>query len=309
MAGKRKRSRKGSKKMKTTAVCKSIPLEVVATGQSNYVLQTPKALGVMNHRLYREGMIYDMSLSAGRIDFATTWKIYTLPDTWFVRGAINYAFRSYRASLQEELTLSGGKHSKWLDFRINEQDPDGTWGYMQPSLFDGDSHAGLTTSGYTESVVTNAAGTEIGWHLFGTVSNSYNIFEEYANHIMGRRADDSAESGPSGYEGLSTGAADSDRIYEDGDVPPYTEAFDGVFSTGDFLVLQDEIGQDADGWAKFNSRSFRAPLGLVFLVASTEAAATLPQLILHCSPGKYKGVKAEELFNFRLLGSTAKSLR
>lgn len=305
----RKRSRNKKKQLKTTAVCRDIPLEVIATGQANYILQTPKVLGVMNHRLYREGMVYDMSLTASRIDHAKTWKIYTLPDTWFVRGAIAFAFKSYRSALQEELELSGGKHSKWLDFRINEQDPDGTWGYLQASLFDGDSHAGLTTGDYTKSVVTNAAGTEIGWHLFGTVSNSYNIFEEYSNHIMARKADDSSESGPSGYEGLATGGADSDRLFEDGDVPPYTEAFTGVFSTGDFLVQQDEIGLDADGWQKFNSRTFRAPLGIVYLVASTEAAATLPELIVHCSTGMYKGVKAEKLFDFQLLGATAKSMR
>ncbi len=327
----RKTSRKGSKK-------KAVPLaqgHLLDTAISMSGVTTTSACArvgdiasQMNSRLYRQGMVYDVafSLANPRSLVSRQYNFYTLPNNWFVLGAIKYAFAQYRAGLQDELIQTGGKTSKWHDFRMSTTDPDGTQSTMYPCMWDGDSWETITTGMPSlTSVITAAGGTEKGFIIGGEVSNYYNILLEYGRHLMSRRADDSSESGPQAYEGLQTGAADLDRLLEDGETPPYDEDFAMWHNGGDAdtdtrLIHQDTLyigtvdSDDTSSRApdsRFRTRTFKAPLGFVYVEASANLASgtSNPDLCLHLKPGNYKGVSAQPIYRWDLLGATAKSLR
>ncbi len=110
-----------------TEVENNIALEALATDATDAgdaIIQVDKALSIMNHRLYRQGRNYTCSLQLiPDVDHSTLEvEIFTLPDNWFVRGAIEHAYKTWRKSIQDELA-AGAKLSRWYDFRINEQDP------------------------------------------------------------------------------------------------------------------------------------------------------------------------------------------
>lgn len=335
----RKSSRKRRKGLPlASGACRTTALAASGVDLPDGVVQVNKLLSVLNNRLYRQGMNYDVSFSLldPLSDEQERFKFYTLPNNWFVRGAISHAFRQYRAAMQPELLITGGKTSKWHDFVIDHQDPDGSRGIMYPSIFDGDSFAAQTAGLSSDlSKVTNAAGTENQFHIGGALTNSFSILEEYALHLMSRRADDSAESGPQSYEGLQTGGTDIDHLMEQGDVPPYDEDFSfwhgGADADTDFcMVYQDclYVGatrtiHDPDGsttsdvdtvvasGSRVQTRTFTAPLGLVWVESASNihSGTTTPNFAMHVKAGNYKGVSAQPIYRYQMLGATAKSLR
>ncbi len=311
-----------------SGACRTTALAASGVDLPDGVVQVDKLLSVLNNRLYRQGMVYDVSFSLVNPPGETTgvFKFYTLPNNWFVRGAIAHAFRQYRAAMQPEMLITGGKTAKWHDFVIDHQDPDGTRGVQYPSLFDGDSWVAVTTGLGTElSTVTNAAGTENQFHIGGALSNSYSILEEYAIHLLSRRADDSSEAGPQTYEGLLEGGTDIDHILEKGDVPPYDETFafwhGGADADTDFrMVFQDSMyvgSTDSDNTSplapgnRLVTRTFSAPLGLVWVEANANlhSGTATPNIAMHAKAGNYKGVSAQPIYRYQMLGATAKSLR
>ncbi len=292
------------------------------------IVQVDKLCSVLNNRLYRQGMVYDVSFSLvdPKSEANVAFNFYTLPDNWFCRGAIAHAFRQYRAAMQPELLQTGGKTAKWHDFVISHQDPDGTQAVMYPCLFDGNSWITVTTGlGSETSIVTNAAGTEVGFHIGGDLADSFSIFEEYAIHLLSRRADDSAEAGPQTYEGLQTGGTDIDHLLEKGDVPPYDETYafwhNAADADTDFrTVFQDSMyvgSTDSDdtsilvNGARTVTRTFSAPLGLVWIesTGNLHSGTATPNIAMHVKKGNYKGVSARPIYRYEMLGATAKSLR
>ena len=124
------KSRKGRKRSRLPLVTGStqlnIPLNADSTdGAGTALVKIPKQLSMMNHRLYRESMVYKVQFQALPFNSNdnTEYAFYTLPNNWFTIGAIKFAFKQWRQSIQDELA-SGTKLAKWYDFRINEQDPD-----------------------------------------------------------------------------------------------------------------------------------------------------------------------------------------
>lgn len=333
MAGKKtgRKGRKKTKRMKlaTMPTQRTIALSAGEDSQSRGLIQVSKLLSQMNSRLYRQGFAYDVQFQLGtetapyyQVDF------YTLPNTWFTHGAIKRAFSIYRAMMQDELMETGGRFSKWHDFKINpagtDDSPDSNNFY--PNFWDGDSWVDLTAGFDNDhSRATDNAGTLQFFAINGSVSGSYDIFQEYANHLLSRKADSSTEAGPQSYEGAVSGSDDSDRLLEVGETPPYDEDFLMWHNAGDAdtdsrLVFQDSLylgkGSDSDdtssspSGSRVMTRSFTAPLGLVWVEATANFTRNSDsELILRVPSGKYKGVKAEPIFHFDMLGATAKSLR
>lgn len=307
-----------------TATQRNIPILCTTDttdGEGNMLVQTQIAASRMNNRLYRMTRNYEVSFSlvtGPRHDGGDNVNIgfYTLPDTWFVRGAIRHAYNTYMQAHQDELD-AGVKFAKYHDFVINEQNPDHVWEYSRPALFDGGSTA-AADGGWAElgadeilgdSTVTDSAGTSKGFHVFGNLANSFNIFREYANLLNYRVSADESVSSSQPYEGLLD-LEDADDMAEKGDQAPYDTDWSSFLpddTTVDdnqgqnLLVYQDEIAVDsASGPGKFSTRTFTAPLGLVWVkkhVSGSESAfsETQPELILRLAPGSYKGVKAPSL--------------
>lgn len=311
------------KKLKT-ACQRSIPILCTTDttdGEGNMIVQAAQAASRMNNRLYRQLRNYEVSFSlktAPSHDGGAnlSFGFYTLPDTWFVRGAIKHAYTTYMQAHQDEIA-AGVQFSKWHDFTLNEQNPDHVWEYSQAALWDGGSTASAdggwaTISAdetHTDSSVTDSSGTSQGFNVFGNLANSYNIFREYANLLKYRRPTDESVGSDQPYEGLLD-LEDADDMAEKGDQAPYDRDF-STFLPDDttvddnqghnLLVFQDEIVVDSSGGpGKFSTRTFTAPLGLVFCrkhVSGSETAwgTTEPELLLRLAPGSYKGVKAPSL--------------
>lgn len=281
-------------------------------GEGRMIVKANDALSRMNGRLYRQALDYDLSLSVvnNPSDSTFQYQFYTLPNTWFVKGAIKYAYKMYMQSHAEELA-AGVRFARWHDFSINEQNADGVYEFSAPALFDGDGFASISADEtLSDSTVTDSAGTSRGFHLLGNLNNSYNIFRQYANLIKyGMTADDSVSSDQPYGELLDLD--DADDMAEKGDQAPYDRDWstwlpdDATVDDAqghNILVLRDTIQYDGQGGGaqRLKTRTFTAPLGLVWCIklvnGSANAFGTVtPEIMLHASPGKYKGVRAHSL--------------
>lgn len=281
-------------------------------GVGTALCKTNILLGRMNNRLYRQCLDYDvsfqMSYNAPTSDIR--YHFLTLPNTWFVKGAIKHAFNTYMQCMQDELA-AGVRPARWHDFVINEQDPDGTYDIMQGYLFDGAAH-GILAADETvdDSSVTNAAGTSQGFHIIGNLANSYNIFREFAKLLNYNQADDPTVSSDQPYDGLLD-LDDADVLAERGDAPPYDRDFsqfipadttvDGDTDTH-LLVHQATIMTDSHaGQGYLRTPIFTAPLGLVWIMrenssgTDTDFPTSTPEISLVAAKGDYKGVRARSL--------------
>lgn len=285
-------------------------------GEGNLIIQTNLALSKMNGRLYRQARDYrvKVSLIPAPVHDAgsnVNMEIFTLPNTYFVHGAIKYAFQQYMNSHADELA-AGVNFAKWHDFSINEQNPTGVWEYSSPVLWDGtaDSGFGSLTANETvsDSSVTDSGGTSQGFNLLGNLANSYNIFREYAKKLN-YRPQPGTVSSDQPYDGLLD-LDDADDMAEKGDLAPYDRDFSDFIP--DDTTVDDDAGQnlllhrasisfDANGaQGRMSTAYFDAPLGLVWIrkyVNGSEAAfsTSIPELTLTCAPGDYKGVHSHSL--------------
>nr|AGA18359.1 hypothetical protein [uncultured marine virus] len=292
-----------------TEKCLAIKAAADTSGASGYmIVKASRHLGEMNNRLYRQCRTYDLKFStiSNNVSYTNTtlYDFYTLPNTWFVYGAIKYAYDTYLRAHQDEID-AGIKFGRWHDFIINEQDPDGIWELSELVLYDGDGWATVVSDEVAvDSTVTNEAGTSISFNLLGAESNMFNVFSEYANLLKGRGpADDSVDSDQP-YAGLISDLDDADKMVEVGDQAPYDRDFSSFLHDGtddqNILTYQASISVDPNGATQRTTRTFTAPLGLVWVVKTVNGSLsdhsnTVPELCMHVAPGKYKGVRSESL--------------
>lgn len=290
---------------------KCIPVKAAADtsgAAGRMIVKGNRHLGEMNNRLYRQCRTYDLKFStiANNVGSGDTWTydFYTLPNTWFVYGAIKYAYDTYMQAHDDEVR-AGVRFSKWHDFHINEQDPDEDWELSEACLFDGGAWASLSPDEATpdSSITLNDGSTVNGFNLLGNETNSYNIFSEYANLLKYRTPADESVSSSQPYDGLLD-LKDADKMAEVGDQAPYDRDFSSFLHDGsddqNILVYQGSISNDANGALSRVTRTFTAPLGLVWVQKEvngtlTDISNTVPELCMHVSPGKYKGVRSESL--------------
>lgn len=294
-----------------TAIQSNIPLISTTTDVAGkHIVRGNLELSKMNNRLYRQLRNYSFRFQLHPVSSETdklTLRFYTLPDTWFVRGAIKHAYDTYMQCMQDELN-AGIKMAKWHDFNINEQNPDGTWDYMGGCLYDGDTSSGWGATSadetITDSSVTDSGGTSKSFNLMGVISNQYNIFSEYAKKLNYRVSDDESVSSDQPYDGLLD-LKDADVLAERGDRAPYDRDFSSFLHDGtddqNILVQQDALYFDSGGdQGRMTTKTFTAPLGLVWIEREdgssfADLSNSWPELSLIASPGSYKGVKAPSL--------------
>lgn len=275
------------------------------------IVKASRELSMMNNRLYRQTRNYTVSFdllttNVGADANTLKWEFFTLPDTWFVRNSIRYAFNTYMQAHEDELR-SGVKFARWHDFTIDEQDPDGTWELSQTMMFNGDAWEGAQTMDQApldSQVTQNDGSTEMTFRLFGHNSAAYNVFSEYAKLRQYSFPDNPEVTSSQPYDGLLD-LKDADNMAEVGDRPPYDSDFaaflhDGTDDQG-ILVCQDTISYDAaNAGGRRSTRQFTAPLGLVYVrkyvnASLSDVSNTSPELILRVKGGKYKGVHAPSL--------------
>ena len=285
------------------------------TGENPFIVEIAPELSKMNHRLYRQTRLYNVRFEAG--DNATNshvkYEFYTLPDNWFVRGAIKYAHSVYMQNHKQELE-AGIKFSQWHDFRVTPQNPDGVYEYAGGRLWDGDGFANTVADepsgfGGTYSQTKAADGTTFGFHVMGNISNSYNILREYAEFLNNRKPDNESTTAVQPYSDLVPGLLDAETMVESGDRAPYDRDFSGWIpddetvddSTGQHcLTLKAMLMSFRDGSSQQRTPFFTAPLGLVYVRRFTGGNLTdldtdKQVLRMEVQAGHYKGVKAPSL--------------
>ncbi len=284
------------------------------SGEHPFLVEVAPNLSKMNNRLYRQSRLYNVRFQAHdkSTSSSISYEFYTLPDTWFVRGAVKYAYSTYMQNHADELA-NGIKFGKWHDFDINPQNPDGTYEFTKATLFDGDGYTGVVSDepsgiGGTYSTTKAADGTAMGFHVLGNVSNSYNILREFAERLSNNVADDPSVTAVQPYAELLD-LKDAEQMVESGDRPPYDQDFGTMIpddetvddSTGQHvLTLKSLLNVDRDGQGSNSTGFFSAPLGLVYVRRFVSGTLTdLPtdsqQLRMEVQAGKYKGVKAPSL--------------
>lgn len=294
-----------------TEKCISIAAAADTSGAGGtLIVKASKLASQMNNRLYRQTRNYRVSFSLQPKDLDSyqdsfSYSFYTLPNTWFVHGAIKYAFRTYMQAHEDEIR-AGVKFARWHDFTIDEQDPDGTWEHSQALLFDGDAWAGIGSdeSPADSSITLNDGSTTKVFRLMGTDSGAFNIFKEYANLLNYSVPDTEAVTSDQPYEGLLD-LKDADKMAEVGDRAPYDRDFSSFLDDGsddqNILNYQDAITFDGNsGAVRAATKQFDAPLGLIWVRKEdngndTDFAVSTPELCLHLAKGNYKGINAPSI--------------
>lgn len=310
MAG--KKSKRGSRKAMPMANDTELSSALIAadgTGVGQAIVNVSRNLCKTNMRLYRQSMSYPVSFrstGAGYDGNTISYQFYTLANNWFTQGAIKFAFRNWRASLQEELT-AGAKVGRWIDFRIESTNPDGDNTTLGPHSWDGDGYNALEDGEYTNSSTTTGTdGSEDGFSLFGSLAGHFNIFDEYAKYLDSGKPDDSSATTANVYSGLISGDDNLTResLSEDYDTPPYPQDLSGTNWADAVMILQDTITYDGNtGPISLSSRTFDAPLGFVFVYKESNGTAvdfstTDPELICRVKSGAYKGTGARPIVRF-----------
>ncbi len=298
-----------------TAVQATVPLKALTTdGAGTAICTASTDLSMMNNRLYRQTRLYRLKFNMIGVPVSdssdnSVFDFFTLPDTWFVRGAVRHAYQVYQSCMADELA-AGIKFARWHDFMINEQNVDAVYDYLKASMWDGDGWATLTADeSITDSSVTDAGGTSQGFHIIGNLANSFNIFREYAKKLNYQHATDPSVSSDQPYDGLLD-IDDADVMAERGDRPPYDQDFSSMIP--DDTVVDDAQGQhllvhqaclsfdSITSSARTSTGYFDAPLGLVWIRRSfngtlTDLSTTNAEISFTAAPGSYKGVKAPSL--------------
>lgn len=276
-----------------------------ATGDGQAAIDVVEEMCKLNHRLYRQAMTYPVSiksLNPTTDGSSVSYKFYTLANNWFVHGAIKYAFRNWRASLQEEL-MGGAVQGRFLDWRIAHTNPDGDNTKLIGTSWDGDGYNALDAGEYNFSTTTGADGSEDSFNLFGALSGHFNIFNEYAKYLDTRKPDDQAITVAASYDGLHEGddLLTREGLVEDFDNPPYPNDLSGTNWADAVMILQDCITWDGNGGpSSISTRTFDAPLGYVFVTkvddgTDTDLFTSQPELILNVKAGGYKGTAARPI--------------
>lgn len=307
----RKRMKKTQKRMKKAGDTELTSSLVAAdgTGAGQGIVSIPHTLSKMNMRLYRQGMSYPVSfrtVNQGTGGSTFSYRFYTLANNWFTLGAIRFAFKNWRASLQEELT-AGAKVGRWIDFRVDSTNPDGDNTVLNPVSWDGDGYNALDAGEYTSSSTTTVAdGSEDGFNLFGALSSHYNIFSEYAKYLDSGKPDDSSTTTANVYSGMIEGDDNLTResLTEDYDTPPYPQDLGGTNWADAVMVLQDVITFDGgSGPSSLSTRTFDAPLGFVYVMKTDDGSdadfsTSVPELLMRVKPGSYKGTDAKAIIKW-----------
>ena len=296
------------KKMMALANDTQLSTAVIAadgSGDGQGIVDVVEEMCKLNHRLYRQAMTYPVSfrtINHGTDGSTVSYRFYTLANNWFVHGAIKYAFRNWRASLQEELQ-GGAAQGRYLDWRIAHTNPDGDNTKLVGTSWDGDGYNALDAGEYNFSTSTGADGSEDSFNLFGALSGHFNIFNEYAKYLDTRKPDDQAITVNSSYDGLHEGddLLTREGLVEDFDNPPYPNDLSGTNWADAVMVLQDVITWDGSGGrSSVSTRTFDAPLGMVFVTkvddgSDTDFFTSTPELIMSVKAGAYKGTAAKPI--------------
>lgn len=257
------------------------------------LVDVPKHLSQINHRLYRQARYYEVSVTV-ETDMAdtTTMDVYALADTWMVQKSVQMAKDVFDRSTAEAKESLGEPHiARWNDLRIRAglnlvSGPDAMM-FNQTTLADTVFTAGEFED--TRVIDQTGASRYFTWSNTPTASE-YNIMGEY--DASSNTSADPETPATGAYDGLmpNTTAAAVSTLQNAGNEPPYnaTSLGAGIWSKIGTLTIRA-------GRQKTSTGFFTAPCGLVALDGAFIIADELKDVRIEVKSGDYKGVKAPSM--------------
>jgi len=252
----------------------------------NSTIDVAAGLSIANHRLYRQGRVYECSVSIDS-DVAdnTTVDVYALADTWMVEKAWQMAKSAFDASNAEEMEMLNGRISRWNDFRVRNG-LSGFGGLKVANFLKGTlSPTQFLVGEFSNSTVIDQAGATRTFTWGSPGASDYSIIEEY--DASGNTNWDPTYPATGPYNGLlpnlEPGAATA--LQNEGNKPPY-DAQD----IGQAIWVKVGTLHLSAGRQRLSTGFFSAPCGIIAL--TNTGWLDTPDIQVEVKSGDYKGVKA-----------------
>ena len=263
--------------------------------QLNAKIDVMRNLSQINHRLYRQSRMPEVSISIdGSAADGTTVEVYALADNWWIHKSLQMAKAAWDASNEEEDMMLKGRRARWNDFRVSDglvATGGGGTGFdlLDVVQFDRDPLAAIsfTAGEFDLSTVVDQAGTTKNFSWGAGSAGTYSIMDEY--NRSGNTDTDPTLPATGPYSGLlpnlEAGAAAA--LQDQGNNPPYdaTGYGDGYWVKVGTLHLQS-------GRQRLSTGFFKAPCGLIAL---TNTGALSPDITVEVKKGDYKGIHAPSM--------------
>ena len=289
----------------TVPTTRKIYLNASSAAADNIRGDAAKLLSRHNHRLYRQGRLYNIRLGVD-MDVNGVYEVYALRPDWMVMKGWQKAFEAFMNNSKEEMRSIGKLKGRWQDFRTGQLSligSQGDWeGTMRGVAQATTTLLSITSGEFDASEVHTEAGTKLtfSWTEPGSAS-ILNILKEYDK--MGNTNLAPTDSVPSlAYAGLDDDnqGNQGDHLIRSGDEPPYDRT--GIEADTPLIKIAT-IGQVAPGIAQLSTGFFDAPCGL-FIVRRVSGEAyntTQANFYLEAKSGSYKGVAAESMGTAKLV--------
>ncbi len=262
-------------------------LEYVVPANSSQLIDVAKGLSAINHRLYRQMRGYHVSvelLTSGTNPTTQGVKLYTVPDTWFVKKSCELA----KEHAQEQYNMSDRKMPRWMDFRIG-------WSSALKTALSpvDDSGAAVPIDENAPSEVYDVtAGADFQFVMFGAArdagNNCYGVVEQY-DQLGDVQVPSPAIGASDAYAELTPNPTLTEQAGDEhlnGDQPPYDG--DSFNFDDDNAATKQRNLYNAGGGDMRLSDSFMSPLGLIKVSGGGENCL----LRVNVHAGSYKGVKS-----------------
>ena len=285
---KKKSKPKQTKKATHYPVVRGSFLGSTSENQTVRVLDTPRALSVVNRRLYRYARVYPVSISmtpgAGQ-----TVEVFALRDDWAVHKGLKRAYEEYVKNTSDERENLGKTNiARWEDFRC-DNGLAGTVNTLLPTLQD-PTMSGPTILSEGEFALSNVVDSTDTRRTFtwGTPGGSeYGILQEY-DKVGNATSEPDSFTADAPYGGIDSEVREKthDDLQTDGNLPPYDK---GGVNAGTPWVKVATLGAGPAGEQRLSTGFFNAPCGLVVLVGNS-AGWNSNAMMFEVQKGQYKGV-------------------
>ena len=259
-------------------------------GAAGTIVKVSDNLSKINHRLYRQGMVYDVNVS---LDVASTdtVEVYVLQDTWYTNNAWKLAYQTFLDNTQ----LESGRKARWHDFRVLPGVDPALFAEGRATAYIGGAGSALPPNGrydageFVDSRIINNAGVAntFTWDAIG--AGEIDMMIEYDRYGNTDADPESVVTDPP-YAAFRTDieAEQYEHMQDAGNEPPYNA--DGGFGTIWHKVAT--LRANSANATKL-SCNVKALCGFICLVGYNQEL--VPTIQITAKPGNYKGVAAEPI--------------
>ncbi len=291
------------------------------------IIDLPRALSLMNRKSLRSGYVYSIDylefIGLANDDIS----IFKIPEGYVTNRAWSNGFDIWRQQRSDAMDNEGTSPGKWADFKcwMSESHYDGSFPELFPlgMTVTGISQSALSVSGaewnradiiYNNPGVATTSTIAVGMLGAENTPNYGGLIQAWGDTRAGTVAPDPNQPGQLSVSWLSrTGAESSDMsvdvlnlVEEENDNPPYANETDpanapiyvGGSESAIGGVSHDSALVGITGRAVGMSGGL-FPLGLIG-IALAGGSSEVPRILrIHVSRGKYKGVSALKIGDFR----------